>query len=88
MLQQTAEAKMSSQEVFWSAKFKSLMQEHEEEMGKVRAEVDLMRTSAESARNELEQEMLARHHVRMLTLTSCFYPLSLASFKKNPAPVI
>ena len=65
MLQQTTDAKLSSQEVFWSAKFKSLMREHEEEMGKVRAEVDLMRSSAESARNELEKEMVARHQVRI-----------------------
>ena len=64
MLQQTTESKLTSQEVFWSAKFKSMMREHEEEMGRVRAEVDLMRSSAEGARNELEKEMLARQQVR------------------------
>ena len=59
-MQQATEAKLSSQEVFWSAKFKSLSREHEEEMGRVRAEVELMRASAEGARSELEREMAAR----------------------------
>ena len=46
--------------MFWSAKFKSLSREHEKEMGRVRAEVELMRASAEGARSELEREMAAR----------------------------
>ena len=46
--------------MFWIAKFKSLSREHEEEMGRVRAEVELMRASAEGARSELEREMAAR----------------------------
>ena len=62
ILQQATEAKLSSQEVFWSAKFRSLSREHEEEMGRVRAEVELMRASAESARGELEREMAARNN--------------------------
>ena len=59
-MQQTTEAKLSSQEVFWSAKLRSLSRSHEEEMGRVRAEVELMRASAEGARSELERQMAAR----------------------------
>ena len=67
-LQQATEAKLSSQEVFWSAKFKSLLREHAEEMGRVRAEAELMKSAAESAREELEREILARHEVAGLTV--------------------